>query len=127
MSNKFDDRTIEELQRVRRANNAVLGCARILNEHNSHDGSIPGRLGVFLRLDAEQEGSLVFAIETCSRFVDELFESYFDDRGVAWDREHLPDIRIEAEAHAAMQAGEISYPEYEKIVDKPHSFNGGAS
>lgn len=69
-----------------------------------------------MRLDAQQEGSLVFAIEACSQVVDDLFESYFEPRGVNWDREHLPDIRIEAEAHAAMQAGEISYPEYEKRV-----------
>ena len=118
MTKKFDDRTIEELQRIRRANSAVLGCAQILNEHNSHDGSIPGSLGVFLRLEAQQAGSLVFAIEACSQVVDDLFESYFDPRGVAWDEEHLPDIRREAEAHAAMQAGEISYPEFEKRVDK---------
>ncbi len=102
---KFDDRTILELQRIRRANNGVFGCVRILNEHHSNGGSIPGSKGVFIRLDPQQESGLAFAIEACADMIDGLFEEYFEDRGVWWSEEHLPKIRKEAEAMDALSAG----------------------
>ncbi len=127
MSKSFDKETITELQKIRRANEAVLGCSQILSEHNTLKECMPGRLGAYLQLTPQQAHGLLYAIEACSRTIDDLFSNYLEDRGVCWEDEHLPDIRIEAEAHAAMQAGEISFPEYEKIVNNPHAFNGGVA
>jgi len=126
MSKSFDNETITELQKIRRANEAVLGCSQILSEHNTLKECSPGRLGAYLQLTSQQACSLLFAIEACSRTVADTFDDYLEERGVGWEDEHLPEVRIEAEAHAAMQAGEISFPEYEKIVN-PHGLNGGAS
>ena len=64
----YDNRTILELQRIRRANNGIFGCVRILNEHYSHEGSIPGSKGVWIQLDAQQQGGLAFAIEGVDTF-----------------------------------------------------------
>ena len=114
MSNEFDERTIRELQRIRRANNGILGCVRILNEHQSHGGSIPANKGAWIRLDAEQESGLAFAIEACADMIDELFESYFDDYGVGWDEEHLPEIRREAESMESYLSGKTSFDDFKK-------------
>ncbi len=127
MSKSFDKETISELQKIRRANNAVLGCSQILSEHDTLKECTPGRLGAYLQLTAQQACGLLYAIEACSRAITDTFNGYLEERGVGWEDEHLPEVRREAEANAAMQTGEISFPEYEKIVDKPHCSNGGAS
>ncbi len=112
MSNNYDERTTRKLQRIRRANNGILSCARLLNEHHSHGGSIPGSKGAWIRLDAQQENGLSFAIEACANMIDDLFTGYFEDRGVMWDEEHLPEIRREAEANDALHAGEIDFDQF---------------
>ncbi len=116
MSKSFDKETITELQKIRRANEAVLGCSQILSEHNTLKECMPNRLGAYLQLTAQQACGLLYAIEACSRTITDTFNGYLEERGVGWEDEHLPEVRREAEAHAAMQAGEISYPEYQKRV-----------
>ena len=110
----YDDRTILELQRIRRANNGILGCVRILNEHHSNGGSIPGSKGVFIRLDAQQESGLAFAIEACADMIDGLFEEYFEDRGVWWNEEHLPKIREQSESMDSYLNGETSFEQFKE-------------
>ena len=117
MSKNLDENVISELQKIRRANNAILGCAQILNENMVLKACIPGRLGAYLQVTPQQECALIFAIEACSRFTDDLFTNYLEDLGVNWDDEHLPEVRKEAEAHAEMISGKITYVEYERKLN----------
>ena len=114
MSKNYDERTVRELQKVRRANNGILGCVRILNEHHANGGSIPGRKGVFIRLDAQQESGLTFAMEACADMIDGLFEEYFEDRGVWWNEEHLPKIREQSESMDSYLNGETSFEQFKE-------------
>ena len=66
----------------------------------------------WIRLDAQQEASLTFAIETCAKTIDDFFTNYFEDRGVMWDEEHLPEIRREAEANDALYASDIDFDQF---------------
>ncbi len=118
MSNTFDKETISKLQDIRRANNAILGCSQILQEHDVLKECTPGRLGPYLQLTPQQACGLMFAIEACARFTDDLFEGHLDDRGVGWTDEHLPEVRKEAEALAEMLSGDITYAQYEKKLER---------
>ena len=117
MSKKFDDRTIEELQKIRRASNAITACIEILNEHSIMKECVPVGPGPCILLNAQQEGGLIHAIEACSRSIDETFDEDLEKLGVGCNNEWMPKKRKEAEAHMAMQRGEISYDEYSKVVD----------
>ena len=117
MSEAFDDRTISELQKIRRANNAVLACATILNEDHQNDGCVPNGGQAWIRLNSQQKGGLVFAMEACAEMIDGLFTNYFEDRGIRWHDDHLPHIKEESAAMAALDSGEIDYPEFSRRVD----------
>ena len=114
MSNNYDERTVQELQKVRRANKGVLGCVRILNEHYSNVGSIPARKCVWIRLDAQQESGLTFAIEACADMIDGLFEEYFEDHGVGWNEEQLPEFREQAESMESYLDGKTSFEQFKE-------------
>ncbi len=114
MSKTFDESTIAELQKIRRANNAVLGCSQILSEHYTLKECTPGRLGAWLQLTPQQACGLHYAIEACSRTIDDSFNGYMEDRGVNWDDEHLPEVRKEAEARDQLIRREIDFDQYKK-------------
>ena len=118
MSKTFDKETISKLQDIRRANNAILGCSQILQEHDVLKECTPGKPGPYLQLTPDQAGGLMFAIEACARFTDDLFNEYLEDRGVNWTDEHLPEVRKEAEALAEMISGDITYAQYEKKLER---------
>ena len=105
MSHTFDKETISKLQDIRRANNAILGCSQILQEHDALKECTPGRPGPYLQLTSQQECGLMYAIEACARFTDDLFTEYLEDRGVLWTDEHLPEVRKEAEALYQLRQG----------------------
>ena len=116
MSKSFDKETISELQKIRRANNAVLACSQILSEHDTLKECTPGRLGAYLQLTPQQACGLLYAIEACSRTIDDSFNGYLEERGVNWEDEHLPEVRKEAEALAALQTGKIDFSQYKDEV-----------
>ena len=78
MSKSFDKETISELQEIRRANHAVLGCSQILNQHDTLKECTPNGLGAYVQLTADQACGLLFAIEACSRTIAELFNGYLE-------------------------------------------------
>ena len=114
MSKTFDKETISKLQDIRRANNAILGCSQILQEHDVLKECTPGKPGPYLQLTPDQAGGLMFAIEACARFTDDLFNEYLEDRGVNWTDEHLPEVREAAESADAFQRGEIDFEQFKK-------------
>lgn len=123
-STTLDDRdselkkgTITQLQEIRRANAGIRACVEILNEHSINNGSIPGDPCVFICLDADQEGGLLYAIEACSERISDLFDSDLEQLGVNWQDDFMPELSAEAKASAEMRSGDISYAEYEKRVD----------
>ena len=118
MSKTFDKETISELQKIRRANNAVLGCSQILHEHSINKDCTPGRLGAYVQLTPQQACGLLYAIEACSRTIDDSFSGYLENRGVNWDDEHLPEVRKEAQATAEMINGDITYAEFERRLSE---------
>ncbi len=118
MSKAFDKETISELQKIRRANNAILGCAQILSEHGINKECMPHKLGAWLQLTPQQACGLQYAIETCARFTDDLFTDYLENLGVYWDNEHPPKVRKEAQATAEMINGDITYAEFERRLSE---------
>ena len=112
MSKTLDRGAISKLQDIRRANNAILGCSQILHEHDVLKECTPGRLGAYLQLTPQQACGLMFAIEACARFTDELFTNYLEGLGVGWTDEHLPEVRKEAEARDQLIRREIGFDEY---------------
>jgi len=62
---QLDELTVQKLQEIRRANEAIKACAEILNEHGSNDG-IPAGPRVFIRFEPNQVMGLTFAIEACA-------------------------------------------------------------
>ncbi len=114
---QFDKQTISKLQEIRRANEAIKTCAEILNEHGSNQGSIPGDPCVFIRLEPSQEMGLTFAIEACAKKIAEEMDSYFEDLGVNWLDDICPKVTEEAQAHAELISGEITFDEFESRVN----------
>ena len=117
-SNQFDDVTIEKLQEIRRANEAIKSCTEILNENGANQGSVPAGPAVFIRIRPNQQAGLIFAIEACARKISDEMDSYFEDRGVCWMDEFSPDVNREAEAAQDLHSGEVTYAEFEKRVSK---------
>ena len=109
--------TIRQLQQIRRANQGIRACVEVLNEHSINNGSIPGGPCVWIRLDADQEGGLLYAIEACSKRISDLFDNDLEKLGVKWQDEFMPELSAEAEAHAEMVRGDITYAEYEKKLN----------
>ncbi len=99
-SKQLDEKTIQKLQEIRRANEAIKACAEILNEHGSNDGSIPSVPCVFIRVNAAQEMGLTFAIEACANKIAGEMNSYFEGFGVNWLDEICPNTTKEAQAMA---------------------------
>ena len=112
----FDDQTIQKLQEIRRANEAIKACADILNEHGSNSGSIPGGPSVFIRVNAAQEMGLIFAIEACARKIADEMDSYFEDLGVNWLDDFSAKLNREAQAVDELHNGEITFDEFESRV-----------
>jgi len=112
----FDEETIQKLQEIRRANEAIRACAQILNEHGSNAG-LPTRPGVFIRLEANQEMGLTFAIEACANKIAEEMNTYFEDLGVYWLDDICPEVTAQAQAADELQKGEITFDEFESRVN----------
>ncbi len=107
--------TVSRLQRIRRVNAGIRGCIEILNEHGANEPSIPSGAKVFIRLEGQQEMGLLYAIEACSRTIsDELDNRLEDDFDVYWLDQICPEVTAEAQAHAEMMNGDITYAEFEK-------------
>ena len=126
MSSKHDksethlsEDTIQRLQKMRRANAAIIGCIEILNEHDINSGSIPGGARVFIRLDPQQQMGLAFAIEACAREIAREFDGHLEDLGVYWSNEICSDVNTEAQAVDDLHNKRISFAEFEERI-RPH-------
>ena len=113
---QLSEKTIWMLQQVRRANSAIIGCIEILNEDGVNEPSVPSGPSVFIRLEPHQEMGLHYAIEACSRDIARIFNEHLEDLGVEWLDDICPKVTNEAQAHAEMQSGDITYAEFEKRV-----------
>ena len=113
---QFDERTIQKLQEIRRANEAIKACAELLNEHGSNDG-IPAGPRVFIRFEASQVAGLTYAIEACANKIAGEMNSYFEDLGVNWLDDICPKVTEEAQAVEELHNGEITFDEFESRVN----------
>ncbi len=111
------EEAIRNLQKIRRANNGMRGCAEILIQHSENRESVNTRPGANVVLTVQQESGLHYVIEACADMIDKLFYDLEDELEIEWTEEHLPEVRKEAEANLAMKRGEISYDEFSKVVD----------
>ncbi len=105
---RLDELTIQKLQEIRRANEAIKACAEILNEHGSNDG-IPAGPRVFIRFEPNQVMGLTFAIEACANKIAGEMNSYFEDLGVNWTDDICPNVTEEAQAMEELHNGEITF------------------
>ncbi len=113
---QFDEETIQKLQEIRRANEAIKACAEILNEHGANQASVPSGPRVFIRVSPFQETGLIFAIEACARKIADEMDSYFEDLGVNWLDEISPKLNREAQAVDELHNGDITFDEFESRV-----------
>lgn len=111
------EEAIRNLQKIRRANNGMRGCAEILIQHSENRESVNTKPGANVVLTVQQESGLHYVIEACADMIDKLFYDLEDELEIEWTEEHLPEVRKEAEANLAMKRGEISYDEFSKVVD----------
>ncbi len=118
---QLSEKTIWMLQQVRRANAAIIGCIEILNEDGVNEPSSPGRPGVFIRLEVHQAMGLHYAIEACSRDIARIFDNDLEELGVNWLDDICPGVSHEAQQHADLQNGKISFSEYKKNINLPES------
>lgn len=110
---------LTDLRAIRRASMAIQSCAEIINEHHRNAGSLPSEQGVFIALEANQAGGLCYAIEACASRITNIFdETTLEDVGIQDDI--CPSVTKEAQFHAELVAGIISFDEFQKKV-------GGAS
>jgi len=114
--------TIRKLRQMRRANQGIRSCIEVLNEHIINKGSMPGDPCVWIRLNAEQEGGLLYAIEACSQRISNIFDTDIEDLGVYWQDDFMPEISAEAKAHAEMTRGDITFAEFEKRLSGEDHF-----
>jgi hypothetical protein len=113
MSKNFVSHTIQKLQRIRRANNGIRGCAEILAEHSINSEGMLVRPGANILLTSQQEIGLLYVIEACSDMIDELFYD-FEKKGVNWSDEHLPQVRKDCEIHSSYLREDISFEEFKE-------------
>ncbi len=117
---RLSEKTIWMLQQVRRANAGIIGCIEILNEESVNKDCAPGGAAVFIRLEVHQKMGLEYAIEACSRDIARIFDEHLAGIGVDWLDEIRPEVTKEAQLVAELQAGTISFEEYQRKA-------GGAS
>ncbi len=60
-----EDKTIRNLQQIRRTNNGIRGCAELLIEHDVNKESVKPYPGANIVLTAQQESGLHYVIEAC--------------------------------------------------------------
>ncbi len=110
---------LSHLRAIRRASMAIESCAEIFNEHHRNEGSLPSEASVFIALTVEQESGLCYAIEACAKRITSIFdETALED--VGFQDDICPSVTKEAQFHADLVAGIISFDEFQKKV-------GGAS
>ncbi len=111
---QLDEATVSMLQTIRRANSGIKGCVEILNEHGSNGGSLPVSIGPWICLAPNQEMGLLLAIEACSRRISDLFDGPFEDMGVNWNDDWMPDLGREAEAVNQLTRHEIDFDQFKE-------------
>ena len=109
--------TISQLQEIRRANSGIRSCVEILNENSINTGSVPGEPCVWIRLNPDQAGGLLYAIEACSERISDLFDSELENLGVNWQDDFMPELSAEAKALADLHNGETTFEEFESRVN----------
>ena len=108
------ERTICDLQRIRRANNGMRGCAEILVQHSVNKESVNTSPGAYIVLTVQQEAGLHYVIEACADMIDGLFYDLEDELEIQWTEEHLPEVSEVAESAAAFERGEINFEQFKK-------------
>ena len=85
-----------KLRGIRRANAGIGRCLNVLMRHRMNLECTPHRPEVYIQLTAEDAACLEHAIEACSRFIDEAFETLPVFGDVMWDDKYLPEVRHQA-------------------------------
>jgi hypothetical protein len=112
----LNEKTIRLLQRVRRANEAILGCIQVLREDGVNEACCASVPGVFIRLEAAQRAGLEFAVETCAEAAASVFDEHLEDLGVHWTEEICPEVTANARAVDDLKHGRMTYEELEQEV-----------
>jgi len=108
------ENTIRDLQKMRRANNGLRGCAEILIQHNVNKEGVKTYPCANIVLTVQQALGLHYVIEACADMIDKLFYDLEDELNIGWDEEHLPEIRREAESMESYLSGKTSFEQFKK-------------
>ena len=101
--------TIRSLQKIRRANNGMRGCAEILIQHSVNKESVRPYPGANIVLTVQQALGLNYVIEACADMIDKLFYDLEDELNIEWSEDHMPEVRQEAESMEAYLSGKTSF------------------
>jgi len=115
------------LQQVRPANATIIGCIEILNENSVSKGCAAGNPGILIRLEVHQATGLHYAIEACSRDIARIFDEHLEGIGVNWLDDICPKVTEDAQAHAELTSGNITFAEYQKRVDREDLLQSASS
>ena len=112
----LNEKTIRLLQKVRRANEAILGCIQVLREDGVNEACCASVPGVFIRLEANQRAGLEFAVETCAEAAASVFDEHLEDLGVHWTEEICPEVTATARAVDDLKHGRNTFKELEQEI-----------
>jgi len=87
------ENAIRDLQKMRRANNGMRGCAEILIQHAVNKEGVKTYPCANIILTVQQEAGLHYVIEACADMIDKLFYDIEDEHNIGWTEDHLHSIR----------------------------------
>jgi hypothetical protein len=70
---------------------------------------------------------LHYAIEACSRDIARTFDERLEGIGVNWLNDICPKVTEEAQAHAELTSGDITFAEYQTRVDREDLLQSASS
>ncbi len=108
------ENTIRDLQKMRRANNGMRGCAEILIQHKVNKEGVKTYPCANIVLTVQQALGLHYVIEACADRIDKLFYDIEDELNIEWTEDHLPEVQEEAESVANYLSGKTSFEQFKK-------------
>ena len=119
INERLTQRELSNLRAIRRSSIAIRSVAEIINEHYANDGSLPSGSRVFINLEVNQVAGLCYAMEACASRITNIFdETTLED--VGFQDDICPSVTREAQLHAELVAGTISFDEFKRKVGVRH-------
>ena len=91
---KISKELVRTLEDMRRANNGIRSCVRLLSEDMTNQGCLPAGSEPYVRFDVETQIGLVMAAEACSTQIADAFSNLEEGHNypIGWDGNDHPEM-----------------------------------